>query len=92
MCHHFVCLLKCDEVVLGTSMMTATMDNAQQTSKGIVYMQFPNSLTFPKLYSDFKVTIEIYDLLARSKEAVSHDAKHFNSNKKVSLNSYNSSH
>nr|XP_018902713.1 PREDICTED: actin-binding protein anillin-like [Bemisia tabaci] len=82
MCHHFVCLLKCDEVVLGTSMMTATMDNAQQTSKGIVYMQFPNSLTFPKLYSDFKVTIEIYDLLARSKEAVSHDAKHFNSNKK----------
>nr|XP_018911777.1 PREDICTED: actin-binding protein anillin-like [Bemisia tabaci] len=81
-CHNFVCLLKCDEHVLGTSLVTAAGKSLLQNSRGAMYLRFPDKLTFPELYSDFKITLEVYDLIARSKEVLPHDIKYHISNKK----------
>lgn len=79
-CYYVLCLVHSDERVLSTEMMCAPR-NLHSHNK----LTFPNSLTLDDLYSDFKVTVEVYTMTARSKELVPHDIKyHINTNKKVS--------
>ncbi|XP_069355830.1 anillin-like isoform X3 [Maniola hyperantus] len=70
--HHAVCLLKCRDRVLATSMQL-TKPNAPQ--------HFPDEIRMDGLTSDFKVTVEIY-LLQASKEVLPHDVKYHISSKK----------
>ncbi|XP_068625198.1 anillin-like [Battus philenor] len=71
--HHAVCLLKCRDRVLATSMQLT-----QPTSS---LLHFPDEIRMDGLASDFKVTVEIY-LLQASKEILPHDVKYHISNKK----------
>ncbi|CAH0717767.1 unnamed protein product, partial [Brenthis ino] len=70
--HHAVCLLKCRDRVLATSM---------QLTKPTAHLHFPDEIRMDGLTSDFKVTVEIY-LLQASKEVLPHDVKYHISNKK----------
>ncbi|XP_045762556.1 anillin-like isoform X6 [Maniola jurtina] len=70
--HHAVCLLKCRDRVLATSM---------QLTKPNAPLHFPDEIRMDGLTSDFKVTVEIY-LLQASKEILPHDVKYHISSKK----------
>ncbi|XP_037874043.1 anillin isoform X3 [Bombyx mori] len=73
--HHAVCLLKCRDRVLATSM--------QQTKPTNNTIHFPDEIKMLGLSSDFKVTVEVY-LLQASKEMLPHDVKYHIFNKKSS--------
>ncbi|KAI5638348.1 cell division protein anillin domain-containing protein [Phthorimaea operculella] len=73
--HHAVCLLKCRDRVLATSM--------QLTKPTTNILHFPDEIRMDGLTSDFKVTVEVY-LLQASKEVLPHDVKYHISNKKSS--------
>lgn len=73
--HHAVCLLKCRDRVLATSM--------QLTQPTGNVLHFPDHINMDGLTSDFKVTVEVY-LLQASKEMLPHDVKYHISNKKSS--------
>ncbi|XP_061380556.1 anillin-like isoform X3 [Danaus plexippus] len=70
--HHVVCLLKCRDRVLATSM---------QLTKPNAPLQFPDEIRMEGLNGDFKVTVEIY-LLQASKEILPHNVKYHITNKK----------
>ncbi|XP_045540424.1 anillin isoform X4 [Papilio machaon] len=71
--HHAVCLLKCRDRVVASSM--------QLTSPSTSLLHFPDEIRMEGLASDFKVTVEIY-LLQATKEILPHDVKYHISNKK----------
>ncbi|XP_063629461.1 anillin [Cydia splendana] len=71
--HHAVCLLKCRDRVLATSMQLT-----QPTSH---LLHFPDEIRMEGLASDFKITVEVY-LLQASKEILPHEVKYHISNKK----------
>ncbi|XP_026728328.1 anillin-like isoform X2 [Trichoplusia ni] len=73
--HHAVCLIKCRDRVLATSM--------QQTQPTATVLQFPDDIRMLGLASDFKVTVEVY-LLQASKEVLSHEVKYHITSKKSS--------
>ncbi|XP_075985681.1 anillin, actin binding protein isoform X2 [Anticarsia gemmatalis] len=73
--HHAVCLIKCRDRVLATSM--------QQTKPTSNILHFPDEIRMLGLASDFKVTVEVY-LLQASKEFLPHDVKYHISSKKSS--------
>nr|XP_049701389.1 anillin isoform X1 [Helicoverpa armigera] len=73
--HHAVCLVKCRDRVLATSM--------QQTQPSTTLLHFPDDIRMLGLASDFKVTVEVY-LLQASKEVLSHEMKYHISSKKSS--------
>ncbi|XP_026750357.2 anillin isoform X2 [Galleria mellonella] len=73
--HHAVCLLKCRDRVLASSM--------QLTQPNSALLHFPDEIRMDGLTSDFKVTVEVY-LLQASKEILPHDVKYHISNKKSS--------
>ncbi|XP_050671573.1 anillin isoform X2 [Leptidea sinapis] len=70
--HHAVCLLKCRDRVLASSM---------QLSEPTAPLAFPDEIRMHGLASDFKVTIEVY-LLQASKELLPHNVKYHIFNKK----------
>ncbi|XP_053618181.1 anillin isoform X2 [Plodia interpunctella] len=73
--HHAVCLVKCRDRVLATSM--------QLTQPASALLRFPDEILMDGLTSDFKVTVEIY-LLQASKEILPHEVKYHITNKKSS--------
>ncbi|KAF9416098.1 hypothetical protein HW555_006510 [Spodoptera exigua] len=73
--HHAVCLVKCRDRVLASSM--------QQSAPTAAALHFPDDIRMHGLASDFKVTVEVY-LLQASKEVLSHEMKYHISNKKSS--------
>ena len=72
---YFVCLTKCDEQVLATSVVPA--QNLMNMTLSV-----PDEIKLINLSSDFKVTVEIY-YLELSKELLPHDVKYHISGKKV---------
>uniref|UniRef100_A0ABD2WMP4 PH domain-containing protein n=1 Tax=Trichogramma kaykai TaxID=54128 RepID=A0ABD2WMP4_9HYME len=75
-CLHFVCLVRHLETVLATPVV--------QAHPGDSCVRFPSTLKLQDLYSDFKVTIEVYSLQTRA-EILPHDIKyhiHSSGNKK----------
>ncbi|XP_059055978.1 anillin [Achroia grisella] len=73
--HHAVCLLKCRDRVLASSM--------QLTQPNSTLLHFPDEIRMDGLTSDFKVTVEVY-LLQASKEILPHEVKYHISSKKSS--------
>ncbi|XP_063833617.1 anillin [Ostrinia nubilalis] len=71
--HHAVCLLKCRDRVLASSM--------PRTQPSAALLHFPDEIRMDHLTSDFKVTVEVY-LLQASKESLPHDVKYHINNKK----------
>ncbi|GBP54402.1 Anillin [Eumeta japonica] len=65
--HHAVCLLKCRDRVLATSM--------RLTQPSEPCLRFPDDVRMEGLNSDFKVTVEIY-LLQATKEILPHEVKY----------------
>ncbi|KAG8228661.1 hypothetical protein J437_LFUL008898 [Ladona fulva] len=72
--HHFVCLIKHQENVIATEMLSTDTINK---SRGVMMtsLKFNNTICLSGLYSDFKVTLEIYALQVR-KEVLSHEVKY----------------
>ncbi|KAK3917217.1 Anillin [Frankliniella fusca] len=70
--HHFVCLAKCQDVVLATSVLSIA--NTRDLQGGQT-LRFTSSLTLPDLYSNFRVSLEIYTMTCR-KEVLPHDVKY----------------
>ncbi|XP_031640150.1 anillin isoform X2 [Contarinia nasturtii] len=65
--HHLVCLLKYNEHVLATKTIP--------TLPGLRAVKFPGELHLDNVYADFKITLEIYGMIAQ-KECIPHDAKY----------------
>ena len=78
--HHFVCLAKCQDVVLATSVLSIA--NTKDLEGG-QSLKFSSTLTLSDLYSNFRITLEIYTLSSR-KEMLPHDVK-YHINKKVCI-------
>jgi len=85
---YFVCLVKSDEKVAATPVVSACPSNLRGTE-----LLVPGEVKLEKLYSDFKVTVEVYHMLL-SKELLPHHIKyHLPGNKKVKCNfDFESSH
>lgn len=72
--HHLVCLLKYNERVVATKSVP--------TLPGLLSVKFPDALQLDNVYADFKVTLEIYGMIAQ-REFLPHNVKyHIKSNKK----------
>ncbi|ALC42031.1 scra [Drosophila busckii] len=72
--HHLVCLLKYNEHVLATKTVP--------TMPGLLSVKFPDVLQLNHVYADFRITLEIYGMLAQ-RDQLPHELKyHINLNKK----------
>ncbi|KAL0276644.1 UNVERIFIED_CONTAM: hypothetical protein PYX00_004173 [Menopon gallinae] len=67
---YLVCLIKSDERVIATPAVPATRDNLKN-----MVLCFPGQYKLEKLLSDFKVTVEVYNL-ELSKEMLPHEVKY----------------
>lgn len=65
-----VCLVKCQEQVLASTMLAASSVPSKQDM-----LRFPGTLALENLRSNFAVTLEVYTLQAR-RETISHEAKY----------------
>lgn len=65
--HHLVCLLKYNEHVLFTKTIP--------TLPGLLAVKFPGELHLDNVYADFKITLEIYGMIAQ-RESLPHDIKY----------------
>lgn len=74
---YLVCLVKSDERVLATSGGSATREHLSNMA-----LTLPGQIKLEKLLSDFKVTIEVYNMTL-SKEMLPHDVKYHINNRKV---------
>ncbi|XP_071447088.1 anillin-like [Hetaerina americana] len=72
--HHFVCLVKHQEKVIATEMLS-TANICRSQSRLISSLHFSKGIRLSGLYSDFKVTLEVYGLQVR-REVLSHEAKY----------------
>jgi len=81
-CHHFVCMVHTQEQVVASPVVAAISENLRQG--GGAALVFPGSLRLDGLYSDFKVTLEIYSLQT-NREVLPHDIKYHISGKKVGM-------
>nr|CAD7443562.1 unnamed protein product [Timema bartmani] len=78
-CHHFLCLLRCQEQVMATPVLAANSYNVQRST---MWLMFPGSLRLEGLYADFMATLEVY-CIETQKEVLPHDVKyHINKDKK----------
>lgn len=66
-CVHFVCLVRHLDTVIATP--------GAQAEPGDSCLRFPSTLKLQDLYSDFKVTIEVYSLQTRA-EILPHEVKY----------------
>ncbi|KAL7735410.1 hypothetical protein ACLKA6_019529 [Drosophila palustris] len=72
--HHLVCLLKYNEHVLATKTVP--------TMPGLLSVKFPDVLQLNNVYADFRITLEIYGMVAQ-RDQLPHELKyHINLNKK----------
>ncbi|XP_066599667.1 anillin-like isoform X2 [Prorops nasuta] len=79
---HYVCLIRHLDEVLATPVVEASARDS--------CVRFPSTLKFQNLYSDFKVTIEVYFLQTQA-EILPHEIKyHINNNGHQSSSSHNS--
>lgn len=81
-CLHFVCLIRYLEEVLTTPVVLA--------ESGDSCLRFPSTLKLQNLYSDFKITVEIYSLQTQA-EMLPHEVKYHIHNNGGGWNSGNSS-
>lgn len=65
--HHLVCLLKYNEHVLATRTIP--------TLPGLLAVKFPGELVLDNVYADFKITLEIYGMVAQ-RESLPHEIKY----------------
>lgn len=65
--HHLVCLLKYNEHVLAT--------RTYPTLPGLKSVKFPGELHLDNVYADFKITLEIYGMIAQ-RESLPHEIKY----------------
>lgn len=65
--HHLVCLVKYGEHVFATRTVP--------TLPGLLTVKFPDTIALPEVYSDFKITLEIYGMTAQ-REVLPHDIKY----------------
>ncbi|XP_012266853.2 anillin isoform X3 [Athalia rosae] len=75
-CYHFVCLVRHLDHIVATPVVVA--------EPGDSCIRFPSTLKLHDLYSDFKITLEIYSLQTRA-EVLPHEIKyHIHNSKKSS--------
>lgn len=65
--HNLVCLVKYGEHVFATRTVP--------TLPGLLTVKFPDTIALPEVYSDFKITLEIYGMTAQ-REVLPHDIKY----------------
>ncbi|PSN56602.1 hypothetical protein C0J52_01580 [Blattella germanica] len=78
-CHHFVCLVRAQEQVVATPVLEASSENLRKG--GGASLVFPGKLKLDGLYSDFKATLEIYNLQTQ-REIIPHEIKYHIAGKK----------
>lgn len=77
--HHVVCLVKCNEQVVATKLVSTVASNSKVPD---LELRIPGSVTLKNVYSNFTVTFEVYCLQAQE-ELLPHDVKYHINNKKV---------
>jgi hypothetical protein len=77
--HHFLYLVRSQEQVLASQVLPARSETLLQGGTALL---FPGSVQLSGLYSDFKVTLEIYTLQT-NREVLPHEVKYHISGKKV---------
>lgn len=77
--HHVVCLVKCNEQVMATKLVSTVASTSKNPELDI---KIPGTVVLKNVYSDFMVTLEAYCLQAQE-ELLPHDVKYHINNKKV---------
>ncbi|CAH1132178.1 unnamed protein product [Ceutorhynchus assimilis] len=77
--HHVVCLIKCQEQVVATKLVSTVASNSKNPD---VDLYVPGTVTLNNIHSDFTVTFEVYCLQAQE-ECLPHEVK-YHINKKSS--------
>ncbi|XP_033610135.1 anillin [Cryptotermes secundus] len=72
-CHHYMYLVRSQEQVVASQVLAATSENLHYD--GGAALLFPGSVKLSGLYSDFKVTLEVY-ILQTNREVLPHDVKY----------------
>lgn len=72
--HHLICLLKYNEHVLATQTIV--------TLPGLVAVKFTDEMNLPEVYADFRITLEIYGMVAH-REVLPHELKYHILGKKL---------
>lgn len=72
-CHHFVYLVRSQDQVVASQVLAAKSENVRH--EGGAALLFPDSVKLSDLYTDFKVTLEIYTLQT-NREELPHEAKY----------------
>ncbi|XP_023708576.1 anillin isoform X2 [Cryptotermes secundus] len=72
-CHHYMYLVRSQEQVVASQVLAATSENLRH--EGGAALLFPGSVKLSGLYSDFKVTLEVY-ILQTNREVLPHDVKY----------------
>lgn len=79
--HHVVCLVKCNDQVVATKLVSTVASSSKSPEMALT---IPGSVVLKNVYSDFTITFEVYCLQAQE-ELLPHDVKYHINNKKVTI-------
>ena len=65
--NNLICIVKCGEVVLATEVMPVVQSRIKQ-DVDCTYIEFPDTITVPDVTSDFKIRVEVYNLVVDKKD------------------------
>lgn len=71
--NNFMCVVKCGATVLATEVVSVLLNKLKHDTDG-VYIEFPDTITVPDVNSDFKIKVEVYNLVVEKKDET--NAKH----------------
>lgn len=65
--NNLVCIIKCGEIVLATEVVPVVQSKIRQDAD-CTYVEFPDTITVPDVTSDFKIRVEVYNLVVDKKD------------------------
>lgn len=68
LCNNLLCVVKCGDIVLASEVMPVVQKNIKHESE--YYVEFRDTITLANVSSDFRITIEVYNLLVEKKDPV----------------------
>lgn len=72
--NNLMCVVKCGDTVLATEVISVTKEKIKRDTEG-AYVEFADTITVPDVSSDFKISIEVYNLVVEKKDTSANNSK-----------------
>lgn len=69
-----MCVIKCGDTVLATEVVSVAKEKIKRDTEG-AYIEFADTITVPDVSSDFKISVEVYNLVVERKETQASNSK-----------------